>query len=107
MKICILIITALIGTISKTQDANVSYDQYLYNRVYKNIASFNIRNGNYSFNGVTYDSPFRVSKGFFYESILPDNGFKLHMVKKNWIGNTRLRDIRFMKLSCQMERFLK
>lgn len=54
-------------------------EQYIYNRMYKNIAAHNIKYGNVRYNGAVFKPIFHRNSDFFYESFLPDFGFKLDM----------------------------
>src|SRR5258708_2643450 len=54
-------------------------DTFIYNKVYKNIAAYNIKNAQYAFNGTADDSPFTGTDHFFYENFLPDLDTKIGM----------------------------
>jgi hypothetical protein len=54
------------------QNIPTSIDTFIYNKVYKNIAAYNIKHAQFTFNGAIDNSPFYVTTTFFYEAFLPD-----------------------------------
>ncbi|RFS25104.1 hypothetical protein DVR12_07935 [Chitinophaga silvatica] len=60
------------------QSDSLSMFDFIYNKLYKNIAAYNIRFANIQLNG--RDTKDLVEDGFeYYNAFLPDNGYKLAM----------------------------
>jgi hypothetical protein len=74
-------------SIFRAQDTVGEIIELLYNRVYKNIASFNIKYANFRMNGSTPADMFRsdADLDYSYGCFLPDEGYKLKMVIKDTI----------------------
>ncbi|AXY74124.1 hypothetical protein D3H65_09125 [Paraflavitalea soli] len=80
-------IISIYGSFSvRAQIDTISVNEFIYNRVYKNIAAHNIRFCSNSYNGAIYKPIFRSNADAFYEGFLPDHGFRLKMKveKLNW-----------------------
>lgn len=76
----LLIISIILSPVLvKAQKKTVGLDSFIYNKVYKNIAAFNIKHAQFSLNGAVDNSPFHITTTFFYEAFLPDLGSKMVM----------------------------
>jgi hypothetical protein len=73
-------------SIFRAQDTVREIKELLYNKVYKNIASFNIKYANFRMNGSTPADMFRsdADLDYSYGCFLPDEGYKLR-----WLLKTR------------------
>jgi hypothetical protein len=68
----------LLSTIAYSQIDSNSYYKNIYNKMYKNVAAYNIRFASYANNGAIY-TPVLNDGNPFYDPFLPDTDWKLQM----------------------------
>jgi len=80
-KITFLFSLVLFGFTARAQFDDLSHiDTFIYNKVYKNIAAYNIKYARFDLNGTADNSPFKETDRFFFENFLPDWGARIGMV---------------------------